>query len=80
MDNSRFGMSPIGTLFRTIPQAGDYDIAFSPDGKMIAGTGNGYVSILWAEDGTRAARLPGPTGWMHPVDFSHDSDTRCCWC
>ena len=59
----------------TIPQAGDYDIAFSPDGKMIAGTGNGYVSILWAEEGTRAVRLPGPTGWMHPVDFSHDSTT-----
>ena len=59
----------------TIPQAGDYDITFSPDRKMIAGTGNGYVSILWAEEGTRAARLPGPIGWMHPVGFSHDSDT-----
>ena len=59
----------------TIPQAGDYDIAFSPDRKMIAGTGNGYVSILWAEEGTRATRFPGPTGWRHPVDFSHDSAT-----
>ena len=59
----------------TIPQAGDYDIAFSPDGKMIAGTGSGYVSILWAEEGTRAVRLPGPIGWRHPVDFSHDSAT-----
>ena len=59
----------------TIPQAGDYDIAFSPDGKMIAGTGSGYVSILWAEEGTRAVRIPGPIGWRHPVDFSHDSAT-----
>ena len=57
----------------TIPQAGDYDIAFSPDGKMIASTNNGDVSLLWAEDGARAARLPGPTGYIHPVDFSPDS-------
>ena len=58
-------------LLRTIP-AGDYDIAFSPDGKMIAGTGNGYVNLWWVEDGANVVRLPGPTGWMHPVDFSHD--------
>ncbi|MDD9972579.1 MAG: dockerin type I domain-containing protein [Candidatus Poribacteria bacterium] len=58
-------------LLRTIP-AGDYDIAFSPDGKMIAGTGNGYVNLWWVEDGTRVAQVPGPTGWMHPVDFSHN--------
>ncbi len=59
-------------LLHTIPQAGDYDIAFSPDGKMIAGTGNGYVNLWWVEDGTKVAQLPGPTDWMHPVDFSHD--------
>ena len=59
-------------LLRAIPGAGDYDIAFSPDGKMIAGTGNGYVNLWWVEDGTRVARLTGPAGWMHPVDFSHD--------
>ena len=58
-------------LLRTIP-AGDYDIAFSPNGKMIAGTGNGSVNLWWVEDGTKVAQLPGPTGWMHPVDFSHD--------
>ena len=58
-------------LLRTIP-AGDYDIAFSPDGKMIAGTGNGYVNLWWVEDGTKVAELTGPTGWQHPVDFSHD--------
>ena len=58
-------------FLRTIP-AGDYDIAFSPDGKMIAGTGNGFVNLWWIEDGTKVAELPGPTGWMHPVDFSHD--------
>ena len=58
-------------LLRTIP-AGDYDIAFSPDGKMIAGTGNGYVNLWWVEDGIKVAQLPGPTDWMHPVDFSHD--------
>ncbi len=52
--------------------AGDYDIAFSPDGKMIAGTGNGYVNLWWVEDETKVAQLPGPTDWMHPVDFSHD--------
>ena len=59
-------------LLHTIPGAGDYDIAFSPDGKMIAGTGNGYVNLWWVEDGTNVARLTGPAGWMHPVDFSHD--------
>ena len=59
-------------LLHTIPRAGDYDIAFSPDGKMIAGTGNGYVNLWWVEDGARVARIPGPTGWMHPVDFSHN--------
>ena len=60
-------------LLHTIPQAGDYDVAFSPNGKMITGTGNGYVSVLWAENGARAARLPGPTGYIHPIDFSPDS-------
>ena len=59
-------------LLHAIPGAGDYDIAFSPDGKMIAGTGNGYVNLWWVEDGTKVAQLPGPTDWMHPVDFSHD--------
>ena len=59
-------------LLHTIPRAGDYDIAFSPDGKMIAGTGAGNVNLWWVEDGTRVARLPGPAGWAHPVDFSHD--------
>ena len=58
-------------LLRTMP-AGDYDIAFSPDGKMIAGTGNGSVNLWWVEGGTKVAQLPGPTDWMHPVDFSHD--------
>ena len=53
-------------LLHTIP-AGDYDIAFSPDGKMIAGTGNGYVNLWWVEDGAKVAQLPGPTDWMHPV-------------
>ena len=60
-------------LLRTIPNIGHYDIAFSPDGKMLAGTnGNGYVSLWWVEDGTRVARLPGPTEYRHPVDFSLD--------
>ena len=59
-------------LLRTIPRAGDYDIAFSPDGKMIAGTGNGNVNLWWVEDGTNVAQLTGPDGWQHPVDFSHD--------
>ena len=60
-------------LLHTIPNIGHYDIAFSPDGKMLAGTnGNGYVSLWWVEDGTRVARLPGPTEYRHPVDFSLD--------
>ena len=58
-------------LLRAMP-AGDYDIAFSPDGKVIAGTRNGYVNLWWVEDGTKVAKLPGPTGWIHPIDFSHD--------
>ena len=59
-------------LLRTIQRAGDYDIAFSPDGRMIAGTGDASVNLWWVEDGTKVAELPGPTGWKHPVDFSHD--------
>ena len=59
-------------LLRTIQRAGDYDIAFSPDGKMIAGTGDASVNLWWVEDRTKVAELPGPTGWKHPVDFSHD--------
>ena len=58
-------------LLHTMP-AGDYDIAFSPDEKMLVGTSNGFVNLWWVEDGTNVARIPGPTGWMHPVDFSHD--------
>ena len=60
------------TLFRTIPHTGYYDIAFSPDAKMLVSTNNGYVSLWWVEDGARVAQLSGPTDWIHPVDFSHD--------
>ena len=59
-------------LQHTIPNIGHYDIAFSPDGKMLASTGNGDVGLWWVQDGTKVAQLPGPTDWMHPVDFSHD--------
>ena len=58
-------------LLRTMP-AGDYDTAFSPDGKMIVGTSDGHVNLWWVEDGIRVAQLTGPTGWRHHVDFSHD--------
>ncbi|MDE0324905.1 MAG: WD40 repeat domain-containing protein [Candidatus Poribacteria bacterium] len=60
------------TLISTIPRTGYYDIDFSPDGNMIVSTNDGYVSLWWVEDGTKVAELPGPKGWMHPVDFSHD--------
>lgn len=59
-------------LLRTIPRTGYYDIAFSPDGKTLVSTNNGDVHFWWVEDGARVARLTGPTGWIHPVDFSHD--------
>lgn len=59
-------------LLRTIPNTGHYDIAFSPDGKMIASTSNGSVSLWWVGDGTKVVQLPGPTDWIHPIDFSHD--------
>ena len=59
-------------LIRTIPHTGYYGIAFSPDGNMIISTNDGYVSLWWVKDGARVARLTGPAGWIHPVDFSHD--------
>ena len=59
-------------LLRTIPRTGYYDIAFSPDGKTLVSTNSGDVHFWWVEDGARVARLTGPTGWIHPVDFSHD--------
>ena len=59
-------------LLRTIPRTGYYDIAFSPDGNMLVSTNDGYVSLWWMEDGTRVAQVTGPTGWIHPVDFSPD--------
>ena len=55
-------------LLRTIPNAGHYDIAFSPDAKMLVAD----LNIWWVEDGTRVAELTGSIGWRHPVDFSHD--------
>ena len=61
-------------LLRTVPHAGYYDIDFSPDGEMIAGTNNGSVSFWWVEDGANFARLPGPADRIHPVDFSHDGN------
>ena len=59
------------TLLGTIPHTAYNDIAFSPDGKMIAGASNGSVNLWWVEDGTRVTSLPA-TDWRHPVDFSHD--------
>ena len=59
-------------LIGTIPNTGYYEIAFSPDGKMIVSTNDRDVSLWWVEDQARVARLPGPTGWAHPVNFSHD--------
>ena len=61
-------------LLGEIPNTGHYDIAFSPDGKMIAGTNNGDVSLWWVEDGARVAHLPVPTDRIHSVDFSHDEN------
>ena len=59
-------------LLRTISWAWAYEITFSSDGKVIASTRNASVNLWWVEDGTKVAELPGSTGWMHPVDFSHD--------
>ncbi len=60
-------------LLHTIPHAGDYDIAFSPDGKVIAGARYADVSLWWVEDGTKVAQFPGTTDWRDPVvDFSHN--------
>ena len=59
-------------LIGIVPNTGYYEVAFSPDGKMIVSTNDGHVSLWWVEDQARVARLPGPTGWAHPVNFSHD--------
>ena len=60
------------TLFLAIPHAGGHSVAFSPDSKILLSTNSGYVSLWWVEDGARVAKLPGPGGWINPVDFSHD--------
>ena len=59
-------------LLRTIPATGDYDIALSPDGKRLASTTRGHVSLWNVENGVRIASLSELTGWIHPVDFAHD--------
>ena len=63
---------PNWELLRTIPATGDYDIAFSPDGKRLASTTRGRVSLWDVELGEQVASLSELTGWQHPVDFAHD--------
>ena len=59
-------------LLFTIPNVGHYDLAFSHDEEWLASTGNGYVGLWATDDGSSVGRLPGPTDWIHPIDFSHD--------
>ena len=58
-------------LLGTIPNIGHYDIAFSPDGKVLVGT-NGGVAFWLVETGENVTSLPAPEGWRHPLDFSAD--------
>ena len=59
-------------LLGTIPHTGYYGIALSPDGKVLVSTNDGYVNLWSVENGENIASLPGPSGWLHPVDFSPD--------
>ena len=58
-------------LIGTIPNTGYYEIDFSPDGMVLASTNDGSVR-LWSVNGENIAAFSGPSGWLHPVDFSHD--------
>ena len=60
-------------LLHTIRHTGYYQIAFSPDGKVIASTNGETISLSSVSSGEQIAALSGAIGWIHPLDFSPDN-------
>ena len=57
----------------TITTAPVYDLAFTPDGKILVSGGIGDVEFWSLENGERIAAIEGPTRcWAKAVDFSAD--------
>jgi WD40 repeat protein len=51
-------------------------VAFSPDGKLLASSGNDNLVRLWdPQTGREVRRLEGHTGWVNTVTFAPDGKT-----
>src|SRR5947209_8509798 len=51
-------------------------VAFSPDGKLLASSGNDNLVRLWdPETGREVRRIEGHTGWVNTVTFAPDGKT-----
>src|SRR5947207_15480611 len=51
-------------------------VAFSPDGKLLASSGNDNLVRLWEpQTGREVRRLTGHTGWVNTVTFAPDGKT-----
>jgi WD40 repeat protein/serine/threonine protein kinase len=55
-----------------IKKGGGPSVAISPDGRLIASTGRGVVTVWEAETGKDVLSLPGDGSFVFSVIFSHD--------
>jgi WD40 repeat protein len=65
------GRDPAQVVFAPVP-AEVHDVAFSPDGGLLAATWDADVTLLDPRDGRLLGRLSGHTGTVRSVGFSPD--------